>query len=282
MLNGLAADHYYFTYFFGIGNDTGKDDQLFNDDYYRTNFNSYQLTAGLKREIWDGNDSEIGFRLHYENNTGQFGDNTIINDSEYTQDILGADDTNILAGIFDIDLDFRDRPSLPEKGMRVYLQHQSGMVSSNDNKGYGVTKASMEGFITAYLKRPITLGLKVGGSKSYGEVPFYKLKYLGQGNDLRGYLGNRFTGESTLFLNTELRWELSEFYTSFFPLRIGLKAFFDTGRVYSGYDLTENWHHGYGGGFYLIPLKEEISFNLSLAFSEEESGLLLFGIGKTF
>ena len=282
LLNALAGDHFYFTYFFGIGNDTEKDDELFDEDYYQTNYNSYQLTAGLKHEMWYGNKSEVAFRLHYENNTGQFGDNTIINDPELPKDILGVDDTNILAGIFDLDLDFRDRSSLPEKGLRIYMQHQSGLVSSNDNKGYGVTKASLEGFVSAYLKRPVTIGLKVGGSKSYGEVPFYKLKYLGQGNDLRGYLGNRFTGESTMFLNTELRWELSEFHTSFFPLRVGLKAFFDTGRVYSPYDLTNNWHHGYGGGFYLIPLKEEVSFNLSLAFSEEESGLLLFGIGKTF
>ena len=281
-MDALAADHFYFTYFFGFGNDTKKDQALFDEGYYRTTYNSYQLSAGLNREIWNENKSQVGLRLHYENNEEQIGENTILKDPEFDQDVLGVEDTNILEAIINLDLDFRDKSSLPERGMRVYLQHQSGIVSSNDYKGYSVSQASLEGFITAYLNRPVTLGVKFGGSKSYGEVPFYKLKYLGQSNDLRGFLRNRFTGKSTLFFNTELRWELSEFRTALFPIRFGLKAFYDTGRVYSVYDKTDKWHYGVGGGVYLIPLKEEVSLNLSLAFSDEESGLLLLGIGKAF
>lgn len=282
LLESLAADSYYFTYFFGLGNDSEKQTDLFEEDYYRTTYNSYQFTAGLGHEIWEENNSQISFKLHYENNEGQIGENTILKDPEFTQEVIGIDDTNILEAVIDLDLDFRDHRSFPEKGMRAFLQHRSGIVSSNDNRGYGVIQGTLEGFISAYPNRPITLGLKVGGSKSYGEVPFYKLKYLGQSNDLRGYLRNRFTGTSTLFVNSELRWEISEFNTSFLPIRVGVKAFFDTGRIYSTYDLTNNWHLGYGGGVYLIPLKKEVAINMSLAFSEEESALFLLGIGKAF
>ena len=281
-LAGVLADHFYFTYFFGIGNDTEKDDDLFDDDYYRTNYNTYQLTAGLAHEFWEENKSHFAFQIHYENNAEQIEENTILTDPENTQDVLGTEDTNLWEAIFNLELDFRDRTYLPEKGLRAVLKHQSGIVTTENDENYGITRASFEGFVTAYLKRPVTLGIRVGGSKTYGEVPFYKLKYLGQNNDLRGYLRNRFTGESTIFLNTELRWELSEFRTAFFPIRFGLKAFYDTGRVYSDFDLTDDWHSGYGAGFYLIPLREEISLNISLAFSDEESGLLLIGIGKAF
>lgn len=281
-LGGLAADHYYFTYFFGIGNDTPKDDGLYNDDYYRTSFSSYQLTTGLAREFWPGNGSQLAFKIQYENNVQQIGENTILSDPENNQEIPGIRDTNLWEAEINLDLDFRDRQALPEKGMRVFLQHQSGILTTENNADYGVSQGFLEGYVSAYLKRPLTLGVKAGASTSYGQAPFYKLKYLGQNNDLRGYLRNRFTGESTLFLNTELRWEIAEFQTSVFPLRLGLKAFFDSGRVYSKYDLTGNWHHGYGGGFYVIPLKEEISLNISMAFSEEESGLLLIAIGRAF
>ena len=281
-LNALAADHYYFTYFFGIGNDSEKDVDLFNQDYYRTTYNSYQLTAGLTHQFWEGNDSNFSFGLHYENNQEQINENTIIKDPEFPQDIAGAEDLNLLEVIFGLEFDFRDRSSLPERGMRGYAQHQSGILTSENNDHFGVSQGFLEGFITAYLSRPVTLGLRVGGSTTYGDPPFYKLKYLGQRNNLRGFLRNRFTGESTLFVNTELRWELSEFHTSWFPLRFGIRGFFDMGRVYSDYDLTNQWHQGYGGGLYLIPLKEEFSLNLSLAFSEEESGLFLLGLGKSF
>jgi hypothetical protein len=278
----LAADHYYFTYFFGIGNDTDKDDDLFDQDYYRTSYNSYQLTAGLQHQFWDGNHSNFSFKLHYENNQEQIDENTIIKDPEFPQDILGLEDINLLETILHLDLDFRDRSSLPENGMRLSLLHQSGIITNVGNKHYGVSQGFLEGFITTYLNRPVTLALRAGGSTSYGEVPFYKLRYLGQTNNLRGYLRNRFTGTSTVFFNTELRWELSEFHTSFFPIRFGIRGFYDTGRVYSDYDLTNQWHHGYGGGLYLIPLKEEVSINLSVAFSDEESGLFLLGVGRTF
>lgn len=281
-MEALAADHYYFTYFFGIGNDTEKDDDLFDQDYYRTSYNSYQFTAGLDHQFWDGNDSNLSFEIHYENNQEQFDDSTIIKDPEFPQDILGAEDTNIFEVILGLDLDFRNRTSLPDQGMRLAINHQSGLLTNMGNSHYGVSQGSLEGYISTSLRRPITLGVKLGGSWSYGNVPFYKLKYLGQTNNLRGYLRNRFTGKSTVFLNTELRWELSEFRTSWFPIRFGLSGFYDTGRVYSEFDLTNNWHQGYGGGIYFIPVKEEFSLNLSLAYSEEESSLLLLSIGKIF
>lgn len=281
-MGGLAADHYYFTYFFGLGNDTEKDQALFDADYYRTSYSSYQLNLGLVHEFWEGNQSQFGVKMHYENNAEQIDDDTFLRDLENPREFLGTDNTNIWEAIVHLDLDFRDRKSLPEKGMRAFVQHESGLVTTNGDSDFGITQGYLEGYLSAYAKRPITLGLRFGGSRSYGEVPFYKLKYLGQRNDLRGFLRNRFTGKSTIYFNSELRWELAELKTSFFPIRFGLKAFYDTGRIYSDFDLTNNWHAGYGGGFYLIPLKEEISLNVSLAFSDEESGLLLIGIGKAF
>ena len=281
-LEGVAGKHYLFTYFFGIGNDTEKDDDLFDDDYYRTNYNTYQFSAGLAHEFWDGNNSGLGVKIHYENNAEQIDDNTFLKDSDNPQTILGIENTNIWEAIIHLDLDFRDRIALPEKGMRAFIQHESGVVTNNGNSDFGVTQGYLEGYLTGHFKRPVTLAFRFGGSKSYGDVPFYKLKYLGQRNDLRGFLRNRFTGKSTIFFNSELRMELAEFSTNFLPLRFGLKAFFDTGRVYSEFDLTDSWHSGYGGGFYIIPLKEEISLNVSVAFSDEESGILLLGIGKAF
>ena len=132
------------------------------------------------------------------------------------------------------------------------------------------------------MPKPLTWSLRVGGSTSTGDIPFYKLVYLGQNNNLRGFFQNRFTGESSAFINTELRYELTEFQTPIFPLKFGLTAFYDRGRVYSDEDTSNDWHYGYGAGFYLVPLKEEISLNISVAFSDEESGLVLLGIGKSF
>ena len=277
--NALLANHYFFTFFFGIGNDTEKDDDLFDSDFYRTRYDSYQFTAGLMHDFWKR--SSIGFQLHYENNAEQIENNTIVSDIPDDQALLGTKDTNIAEIIATLDLDFRNRHHLPQRGIRAFLQHQNGFVTSNSSD-YGLTNGFLETYRTLHIFKPVTFGFKFGGSKSYGEVPFYKLKYLGQNNDLRGYLRNRFTGESTIFFNSELRLELSQFKTSIVPMKFGVKGFFDTGRVYSDFDLTNTWHRGYGAGFYLVPLRENFAINLSVAFSEEESGLVLFSIGKSF
>ncbi|WP_368662561.1 BamA/TamA family outer membrane protein [Zobellia laminariae] len=183
-----------------------------------------------------------------------------------------------------LDFDFRDRASLPEQGARFFLKHQSGLVSDNMNSNYGITEAFFEQYLTTRSKTPITLGLRFGGSTIYGEgtIPFYKLKYLGQNSNLRGYVNNRFTGKSTLYLNSELRLQLAEFHTSIVPMKFGIKGFYDSGRVYSDFDTNSDWHQGYGFGLYLVPLSEEFAIGVSAGFSDEESALVLFSIGSTF
>jgi len=131
---------------------------------------------------------------------------------------------------------------------------------------------------------PATLGLKLGGSTTYGEetIPFYKLQYLGQINNLRGFDNNRFTGKSTTFFNSELRIRLAKFKTSFLPLEFGAKGFYDVGRVFSEFDVNNDWKNAHGFGFYLVPLTSTFSISVSASFSEEAKGAILIGIGSSF
>ena len=126
------------------------------------------------------------------------------------------------------------------------------------------------------------MGLKAGGSATSGDIPYYYRYYLGQLQHLRGYRKNRFTGDKALFLNTNVRWKLGEVRTAILPLGYGLRAFVDTGRVFESGESSETWHTGYGFGFYLVPFEESFSINITIAFSEEESALILFSVGKTF
>jgi len=97
---------------------------------------------------------------------------------------------------------------------------------------------------------------------------------------LRGYVGNRFVGDSEAYMNLELRYQLFQKYTSFLPIKVGVKAFYDRGRVFVD-DLaeTDKWRTGYGFGFYLVPLTEAVTISVSIAFSDEESVFPAIGIG---
>ena len=48
--------------------------------------------------------------------------------------------------------------------------------------------------------------MRFGGVRGYGDFPFYKMPNLGGSNGLRGYTGKRFTGNSKIYFNSELRW----------------------------------------------------------------------------
>lgn len=267
-------------FFFGEGNETTKDQTLFDTDYYRAQYNSLELGAGLIRDFWTRSSFTVGFR--YQNAEADINQGTILSDP-LVPDVFGEDPVNTLEIKATLDLDFRDNPGLPSNGSRLHFSHRSGHILSGGEGNYGLTKAFVEQFYSLKWRNPATVGLVLGWSDNYGDVPFYNLYYLGQGNHLRGYFRNRFTGDRTYFFNSNLRFQFKEAKTAVVPMKYGMRFFLDMGRVVVEEAASSSkWHAGYGAGFYLVPLRNEYSINLSVAFSEEESGLILLGVGRVF
>ena len=279
---GLIANHNDFTNFFGIGNNSVKNDSLFTAKYYKTTYNSYSANISVIRDFWKKSSLTVSSEMQH--NVSQIGKNTIaFSNPEINSPItFGTDDNTIFIAGAHLEIDFRDRKNLPEKGIRVYSDFKNGHILNNSTSNYTILSGGLEHYFTAHIPSPITFGIKGGGSISDGEIPFYNLTYLGNGNNLRGFKQNRFTGKSTIFINTELRVQLVDFASIFIPMRFGVKGFYDSGRVFSGIDTSTKWHNGYGGGIYWVFLNENYTFNASIAHSEEESNLFLFSIGKSF
>lgn len=274
----LLANHNNLVNFFGVGNNTEKIDSLNAIDFYKTTYNSYEANLGLVRDFWKK--SSVSFGVEYQKNEAQISQNTILF-SDASNNTFGKNNTNILISAAEIDIDFRDKSDLPEKGIRAFVNYKNGVLTNSDGS-YNIASGFLEHYFSVYLPSPITLGLKIGGSLSEGEIPFYNLVYLGQKSNLRGYKNNRFTGKSTVFTNAELRIQLAKFNSGFVPMKLGIKGFFDAGRVFSDFDTSDKWHNAVGGGFYWVFLDEQFTLNISVAHSEEESNLILFSLGKAF
>ena len=90
---------------------------------------------------------------------------------------------------------------------------------------------------------------------------------------------NRFTGDASLYFNSELRLALGQVKDNFLPFSYGLFGFFDRGRVYYQGGSPGGWHDGYGAGFYLAPVTDQLALSVSYQLSDEESGLIQFGVG---
>jgi hypothetical protein len=273
-MGGFYANPNDFLYFYGLGNETVKDEDLFDQGYYQTHFKSIRVQGGFLNEFWKY--STFSGMIRYDNNQRQlFDENTILEDSAY----YGSDNVNLAEVDLELDLDFRDDRNLPEDGMRFYLGHTNGLNLTDNNSNYSKTWSFIEYFASI---KPFTLGLKFGGGGSYGNIPFYNLFTLGQNNYLRGYRSNRFTGEGMAYFDSELRAQLFDVKTLLVPLRIGVRGFYNTGRIFQSGEDSKTWHSGYGFGLYIVPLEPTYTFHISAAFSDEESLLITFGIGGAF
>ena len=107
----------------------------------------------------------------------------------------------------------------------------------------------------------VLLAVRVAGEKNWGSYPFFEAASVGgaalpspldvaggsTGNMLRGYDLNRFSGDASLVANADLIVPLGK-STAIVPLRYGLLAVADVGRVFLSDESSGKWHPAAGGG----------------------------------
>lgn len=266
--------------FYGLGNNTIIDDDSNNNDYYRFFHKTFSVETGIGRTFWKK--SSLDFLVGYETSSFDNSDNSILQvDTSFFGSNINLGEIPVTARAM---IDFRDEKGFPYNGILWVLDYRLGTIVDGvpETTTYGVAKSSIEYYISSKHQNPVTLGVRVGGAVTHGDAPFYHLPNIGGATGLRGFTGERFTGESSVYINSEIRWQLFHRYTSFVPIKFGLKAFYDTGRVFSDLDdvNSSKWHAGYGAGIFIVPLNEAVSISLQVGFSEEESFYPVISFGK--
>ena len=284
------GSYFPFYNFFGLGNDTQLDQTQYDNRFYRARYKGVVLNAFLERIFFQKSVLRVGPTYEYYNT--DFDSNSylgVLNNTPSQSEVRPNTSFQRLIGLNGLlDLDLRDRRSFARRGVRIRVQHDSyRQLSENTDSArtakstFGLTQAFAEYYGTAKLGIPITLVVKGGGAKNYGPnaaIPFYKFTSLGLAENLRGYYRNRFTGDASLYLNTELRLALGQVKNGFLPFYYGVFGFYDRGRVYYNGDSPGGWHEGYGAGFYIAPVVETLAFSISYQKSVENN-LIQFGLG---
>lgn len=265
--------------FFGLGNDTENLENERGRDFYQSKIKVLQFSLGLVRDFWQ--QSSFSFQFGFESNESQQIDNTFLN--ENFEDIYGAHRTLDMVPIrLGFNLDFRDEQGLPYRGARALVNYEYSTLLTDvpQSSNFGLATGEIEYYLSSKREHPITLGLRIGGSMSHGDVPWYKLPTLGSATGLRGYVEDRFAGDDRAYINTELRYQFAERQTALVPIKAGVKIFYDYGRVFHNEaNGGGDWRSGYGVGFYVVPLDELITIALSFGISDEESIYPIFSIG---
>jgi hypothetical protein len=269
--------HYYPYYnFFGLGNNTAKDADLFEAEYYRVYLKGLRSSVFAENEIFKKGVFRIG--LLYENMDSRAEtDSLFIREEER---ITGADRVSTGGIHARFSLDFRDRQVFATRGLQFLAENTTYAGLDGASGHFGLAETYLKYFGTAEILLPVTLVVKLGGSKNYGrQIPFYTYTHLGQFSNLRGYKRNRFTGDASAYMNSELRFHLGRIRNRFLPFETGLIGFYDLGKVWWEGSSEGGWHAGYGGGFYISPFTRDYVFSLLFESSPEEKLLFRFGFG---
>ena len=139
----------------------------------------------------------------------------------------------------------------------------------------------VNGAISIYLPLGnMVLAHRTGFANNFGEFEFYHANTLGGNTNLRGYLRTRFTGKTSVYQNTELRFTLANLKGFVFRGRLGGYVFLDDGRVWIENDSSEKFNTGYGVGIYFVPFNAA-TLNFSVGRSPE-TVLVRFGLAFFF
>jgi len=180
-----------------------------------------------------------------------------------------------------LDVDLRNHHILPERGIlwQTHFRHLSGLK----NTPYDVTQLNSDfTFFLSVIPKRLVFANRTGVGHNFDEdFEFYQAQYLGTEDNLRGYRKYRFAGQTKFFNNAELRLKISNFKTYLFPGALGIHAFVDAGRVWTGStSSTDDWAAGYGGGFWISPLRRMV-ITFTYAMSKEDK-MPLVGLGWKF
>jgi hypothetical protein len=275
-INAYYGHYYPYYNFFGLGNQTAKDPDLFEADYYKVYLKGLISSIYAENEIFKKGVFRIGLLYERIDSRAETDSMFIVED----QWITGADQVGMGGITTRFYVDLRDRQTFATRGLQFLAENTVYTLLSGASGNFGLAETYLKYFGSAKILLPVTLVIKVGGSKNYGEqIPFYKYAHLGQFSNLRGYKRNRFTGNASAYLNSELRFHLGRVRNQFLPFETGLIGFYDLGRVWWEGSSEGGWHAGYGAGFYISPFSRDYVFTLLFESSAEEKLLFRFGFG---
>ncbi|HEX8277382.1 MAG TPA: BamA/TamA family outer membrane protein, partial [Segetibacter sp.] len=243
------------TNFFGTGNETPFiSTERSKIDYYRNRYDLFSADVRLRRRVSKSVGVSAGVIGQYYtssalNNTTHFFEkyNTSHPDENiFSNRLYGG----IVAGAV---VDTRNEGIFASKGIfwntevTVLNQFNGARLST------GSILSELNFYIPLSRDSNVVIANRIGGGTTVGSPAFYQQMQLGGSRTLRGFHTFRFTGKSMFFHNLDLRCKLFDFTSYLFPGSIGVVGFNDIGRVWVPGEASNKWHHGYGGGMYIIP-----------------------------
>ena len=257
--------------FFGRGNES-----IFNKTgnritFYRTRFNLYNLSAGLRWRTRKGMAFIASpvlqvYRFDSSENKGRILDFPALVNS---YDSSSLTNSKVHGGLMlNIGMDRKNNHIIPTSGYYFNVRAQGFKGFNSFSESYGQLLPEFVAFVPLNSKKTIVLAERLGGGWSFGKPTFYQSLFAGGHENLLGYRQFRFAGDHMMYNNIELRIKVANFTGYIIPGEFGMIGFYDAGRVWVKDERSTTWHTGAGGGLYFAPAKMAV-FSLVAGHSKE-------------
>lgn len=266
--------------FFGFGNNTFNLDDELGLDYNRVKLGIWSFGLGVSKR--DRYGSEFSVKAAFEGIEVQDTQDRFITSG---LDFVTVDPVFFERKYFtNLDLMYKfesyDNDINPTRGMLFKLQTGVRTNVEDINRTYGYIYPRL-GFYNAITRdRKLVLKTDVIAEINLGDgFEFYQGANLGGTKGLRGYREERFTGESALAFNGDLRYSFNTFKTGLLPLQLGVFGGYDIGRVWLDDEDSNRWYDSVGGGIWLNAM-DTIGGQLGI-FSSDDGLRFTFGFGMS-
>ena len=236
----------YTNNFFGYGNETLNFDDVLDLDYNRVRLSTLSFAPSLIYRGYYG--SSVAFGVSYENVETENTAGRFIQVAGINPDVFNRQNFLGVSGTYQYD-NF-DNSALPKSG--IGFKFTAGYKTNLDNQN-GFAYIIPELRLT---KKIDSRGILVYASKFKAHInlsnqfEFYQAATLGDGDGLRGFRQERFSGKRAFYHNSDLRLSLGKIRNAIIPMSYGLYGGFDYGRVWVDNDNSDKWHTTPGGGVF--------------------------------
>lgn len=265
--------------FFGIGNNTSYNEQLWDNEYYYFESVGLNLDVVFRKPIYKDFDSRfdilaglgMSYQIPYVRQSNSSFNRIMPNGSE------GGFVNYLSAGFV---WENRDNEFDPQSGNRAQLKIRFAPKYLSE---FAMTSIRLDLRQYFYVFDFLTIANRLETRHAAGNVPYWQLSTLGDDYSLRGYPLNRFQGNSSISYNLELRSWMFTFPE--YALKIGVHVFTDAGRVFTEKDNFSDLFQGYkqtfGFGGALSLFSPDFILRGEMGFSENVRRIYV-GIGYTF
>ncbi len=263
--------------FFGLGNNTSNPDDELGLDYNRVRISLLRIAPALRWRGLLGGSFRLG--AAFEDITVEESEDRFVN-TFYIEN--GESSTTTFLGAFgEYEYSNTDNPAFPSLGMSTQLSFGYTQRLSDDAGSFGYVIPSLSVNHPLDSQGNLVLATRFKAHFNIGNAwEFYQGAQIGASDGPRSYRNQRFTGKSSYYQITDLRYQFSRRKTGILPVNPGIFGGFDYGRVWLPGEDSGRWAASYGGGFFLNGL-DVLSANAAL-FHGAEGFRFAFGLGFSF